>query len=459
MSNKPIVVLHGWSDNYESFRNLAEFLHDRLQRPVIDIDLVDWVSLDDELTYGDLRYAFEQAWKASKLPTAPGSVDAVVHSTGALVIRDWMTAYYQRDTVPIEHLLMLAPANYGSPLAHKGREFYGRILKGWKTGFQTGTKLLKGLELASPYTWDLAFRDVLVKTPWYGADGIMATVLVGNTGYGGVRAAANEDGGDGTVLTSTANLNSALVTMDCTRPRPSYALYGLQKRQRAAFAVLEGDNHATITMCDDQSPIDPDARRLIAAALEVERKDWMKWYDELAARTAKQVAAAVTRRDSTFHTFQNTVIRVKDDWGNPVPSYFVEFCEHDEDADTNPLAAFFHKSILQKVHPYEDDPSYRSLYVDTSLLYNRIDKYRESLDVKLVAQPEFRNDGKPSAGYPAATTPAVPISYTRMPGVFEPHRTLFVDARIRREIHPGIVDFIRGVEGEGGHGVWKKAER
>ena len=56
---------------------------------------------------------------------------------GALVVRDWMTHHYRPETVPFKRHLMLAPANFGSQLAHKGRAWYGRVFKGWKTGGQT----------------------------------------------------------------------------------------------------------------------------------------------------------------------------------------------------------------------------------------------------------------------------------------------------------------------------------
>ena len=38
---------------------------------------------------------------------------------------------------------------------------------------------------------------------------IMATLLVGNSGYGGIRRILNENGSDGTVRVSIANLNAA----------------------------------------------------------------------------------------------------------------------------------------------------------------------------------------------------------------------------------------------------------
>src|SRR5690606_24282448 len=120
------------------------------------------------------------------------------------------------DRHPIRRLLMLAPANFGSHLAHKGRSFIGRVVKGFRSDrpFHTGATLLQGLDLASPFAWELAQLDCFSDQQWYGPDGILATVLVGSRGYTGISAAANEAGSDGTVLVSSANLEPVCVTMD-----------------------------------------------------------------------------------------------------------------------------------------------------------------------------------------------------------------------------------------------------
>ena len=96
------------------------------------------------------------------LPKDKGSVDAIVHSTGGLVIRDWLQRYYEPEYAPIKHLVMLAPANFRLAAGAQGALLPGRVWKGFFTKqpegepFETGTHILKGLELASPYTWGLA---------------------------------------------------------------------------------------------------------------------------------------------------------------------------------------------------------------------------------------------------------------------------------------------------------------
>src|SRR3989344_1494069 len=175
---KPLVIIHGWSDDARSFRKLAHALEKELNRTAQQINLADYVSMDDEVTYDDLVAAMMKAWQDRSLPQTLKSVDVVVHSTGGLIIRHWLIKYFKPDQAPIDHLVMLAPANFGSPLAHKGQSFYGRIIKGFnsKKIFQVGKKLLEGLEVGSEYTWNLAMQDRFDDAIFYDTDKILCSV-------------------------------------------------------------------------------------------------------------------------------------------------------------------------------------------------------------------------------------------------------------------------------------------
>jgi len=118
MSNKPLILIHGWSDSSASFKLLAKIIETQIGRQVQAINLADYVSMDDEVTLYDLAAAMQAAWLTHKLPTAPNSADIIAHSIGALVIRTWLN-YYSKTKPPIKNLLLLAPANFGSALAHK----------------------------------------------------------------------------------------------------------------------------------------------------------------------------------------------------------------------------------------------------------------------------------------------------------------------------------------------------
>ena len=88
--------------------------------------------------------------------------DVMVHSTGMLVLRAWLTrrGAAERRLARVKHVIALAPATFGSPLAHKGRSFLGALVKGRKAFgpdfLEAGDQVLDALELGGRFTWQLA---------------------------------------------------------------------------------------------------------------------------------------------------------------------------------------------------------------------------------------------------------------------------------------------------------------
>lgn len=460
--SRPLVIIHGWSDTEASFQTLAKLIAARRGVEVCVISLGRYISMNDFVTFPDLVAAMDKAWTDKELPRDPGSVDAIVHSTGGLVIRDWMSSTFEPAKVPIKHLVMLAPANFGSPLAHKGRAFYGRVLKGFipklldeladplvpkandEDGyFQTGTQILKGLELASPYSWNLALRDRF--SDWaeaYRPGLVLCTVLVGNRGYDGIRSIANEDGSDGTVRVSTANLNCVHIMVDFVADpmKPSYADPQLG-RGEVAFRVVDGHNHGSITLNNSKlrSKSDKQVMDLILAALDVEDDKFHDWSQECLSATKKVSEAGASRSET--QGFQNTVVRVIDHEGNPVKDYLIEFYEDDD--DKNLIAKLFHTTALVDVHAYGDDPSYRSLYVNCTRLSKTIDKVKEALRISITAHPAvgvnapvgFRTLGDDQIG-------GIRIPREQIDVFFKPNRTVLVTIRIRRDREDKVFRFL-----------------
>lgn len=436
MSQSPLVILHGWSDSAESFEKLGNYLSQKLNREVSHIKMADWLSMNDEVTYKDLAVAMQREWKAKKIPTKSRSVDVVVHSTGALVLREWLSHYYSPTNNPINHVLMLAPANFGSPLAHKGKAFYGRIIKGWRTSFQTGTHILNGLEIGSPYTWELAEKDLFNGSHWFGKNRIKATVLVGNRGNTGVRAAANEDGGDGTVRISTANLNADKLVIDFSKnaKAPSHKFTGPSKGHQIGFCILDKDNHGSVIMKRPGTPKNSKALDLYEKALSVTSTEWDAWIQELDQ--IRKPLETKFYKDSSKHTFQNTVVRVIDDIGNPVEDYFVEFYEKDTDKDKSIFGTLFHRKILRHVHKPKIASNYRCMYVDVSLLHQRIDKQKDMLNISVYAEPIIEDDApsdKVQVGYDEEVG-CISLDPEQVKKAFAHNRTLLVEIIVKREL-------------------------
>ncbi len=131
---RKLLIVHGYSDGSTSFEGLRDFFHGRGHRRE-EVFLLDYSSMDDEATFED----FADKLDADYERLFPGeAIDVACHSTGALVVRAWLALRHARSRAraaapppsPVRHLLMFAPANFGSDLARMGQSLHrhGRAL-------------------------------------------------------------------------------------------------------------------------------------------------------------------------------------------------------------------------------------------------------------------------------------------------------------------------------------------
>ncbi|WP_043769425.1 esterase/lipase family protein [Algiphilus aromaticivorans] len=443
-----LVIIHGWSDDGRSFRPLARRLAkappEGVGADIAEVHLGDYVSLDDELRYADLVAALDRAWSDRDLPRKPRSVDAVVHSTGGLIIRDWMTQCFAPDTVPIRRLLMLAPANFGSPLAHTGRSLVGRALRGWRGTrlFETGTHILKGLELASPYAEQLAQRDSFGGARWYGPGAVLATVLCGNTGYDGISGIANRPGTDGTVRVASANLNALRIGVDFTGdPAASPSMSQSRPEHTVAFGILDGEDHSSIAG-KNRGPRAPDSLTLMRRALRVTDAGYEDWCSELQAHNQSVTAAAEARGECHFHSFHNAVVRAVDDAGNAVSDYIVELYVNDDRSprDRKRTRRIQEEGVVN-VHAYGDDPSRRSLLIDTTVMRALMDGTDDRLYISVTASPDA-GDGKVGyRSYSDVDTGHLVVDGTELRALFRAHGTSLITLTLKRHQAPSVFRF------------------
>jgi alpha-beta hydrolase superfamily lysophospholipase len=123
---RKLVLIHGYSDQGPSFNHWAEKLRGRgISAEAINI--CSYISLNNEITIPDIAEGLGRA--ADYLEWSPDQeFDAIVHSTGMLVIRAWLCNNPRRQKY-LKHLVGLAPATWGSPLAHLGRSWLSSILR------------------------------------------------------------------------------------------------------------------------------------------------------------------------------------------------------------------------------------------------------------------------------------------------------------------------------------------
>jgi len=334
------VIIHGWSDSSKSFVGVKKFLQDQGVGDVESILYADYESREDNITFNDLADGLKDRFRELGIVDAEGrkrcELDVVVHSTGGLVIRHWIWRYYVQDgdridDCPVKRLVMLAPANFGSPLAHRGKSFLGSLLKGRRNlsdFLEVGRRILEGLELGSPYQWWLAENDQLLGEPYYTADRIQATVLVGIETYEGLRGLADKPGTDGTVVIAGTPLSSVRFQLDPCKPRdprrprePYSWTTRFPAGLETGFAVLPGLNHATIrSVFDQERPEQTEVGKLLLRALRTEgRQEFQDLVGDLRRVTETTYAASEEPR------YQQFLVRAVDDHGVPVEDFTLEF--------------------------------------------------------------------------------------------------------------------------------------
>lgn len=388
-----VLMIHGYSDNGEHLKPWRQALQDA-GLTSIPIAIGNYVTLNNEVTIKDLGEAFDRALRLTKWSSGSKddtwTFDAIVHSTGMLVLRQWLTS----DPFPkddprsrirrLKHLVGLAPATFGSPQGKQGRSWMGALVKGnrhWGPDFlNAGDQVLDGLELASRYTWDLTHKDMVCEKPLYdkGSNTPYVAVFIGNTPYDGVAAVANSPGTDGTVRWAGCALDTRKVSVDFRREPQLKDTAGktvrscitpwASSRLGAPMIAVEGQNHGSII----QEP-NPQIAKLIGEFFRVaDETTYETWASDaqtfgaqaLAAMNQKSIDRSWTSEQlSGGAGWQQLVVHVIDDHGDGVKDYNLQlFMGHSLDDSNKPG----YPSIPLIVDTYSSDNSYRCFYVRLS---------------------------------------------------------------------------------------------
>lgn len=364
----PLVLIHGYSDQGASFQTWRDKL--TKTEPAWEIETIStcsYQSLTDEVTIKDLADGFDRALQV-RFGNNDQAFDAIVHSTGMLVIREWF-ARDRRRLARLKHLVAIAPATFGSPLARQGRSWLGAIFKGQKhlgpDFLAAGDAILDGLELPSPYTWDLANRDIFNERPFFddSPDTPYVFVFCGTDAYGGIRELANTPGMDGTVRWAGAGLNTRKITLDLTRTAPKPADIDRWMGTNVPVHLMPGINHGTIL----SDPTDELVRLAKSAFLVGGAAEFENWLNEANA-PGKAAAVAV---DPDKGAWQQVIVRCVDQRGDPIRDFHMQLFE-----DAAPVPEFDD----ERVAVYSGDASYRCFHVDVGKLLRR-----NSLTLKIMA--------------------------------------------------------------------------
>lgn len=387
MSSK-VLIIHGYSDCSASFADVKQFLVSQQLGDVSTIFYADYESREDRLSFNDVADGLQDALVKSGIINSDGSANdalkIIVHSTGGLVVRHWLWKYYYEtgnmNQCPVTHIVMLAPANFGSPLAHRGKSFLGSLVKGrWKVGdlFEVGKMILDGLELASPFQWQLSHKDLLIRDNYFHPEKIKTTILVGAEDYQGIRGWINKPGTDGTVMICGTDLNALKLCLEFKKPdKPGIQSTPqkwskIENVSKTAFGIVPNLNHGTIV--EEAGKAGTVISQLLVEALQL--KDAVA-FEQFAGRLVALAPAGLPQ-------FQQFVVRVVDDFGISVPDFTVEFVVYRKQKAVNSMVVGaatlleqteerFSKKVdellCSDIHQNTNDKSFRRLLINYSAL-------------------------------------------------------------------------------------------
>ncbi len=367
-----LVFVHGWSvTDTNTYGRLPEALSAQaakfnLQLKIKHIWLGRYISFHDEVTVADVARAFDRALHEQVLDAEGVSeFSCITHSTGGPVVREWIERYYGSEglgEMPLRHLIMLAPANHGSPLAKLGKARVGRI-KAWFGGVEPGQRILDWLSLGSQQQIELAsdFLDYhLTGTGFY------PFVLTGQTIdkklYDFVNPYLVEPGSDGVVRVATANLNYSMIrfvesdeTMGVSHGSDAEEVHLLQldgpvrRPVHVPFGVIPNASHSGKSKGIMRSVVSPTtgSKPQVQEILQCLQVADDAKYEERAGDLRRLTAHSQHRG----HRYTNLVFVLKDDQDDPILDYDL-FLLGGEGHDPDKLSkGFFVDRQQNSAHP------------------------------------------------------------------------------------------------------------
>ena len=225
---KPILLIHGYSSEGKNtpvkdiYGSLPEELKKRFRDSnVLDLNLSRWISLNDGITLDDVSLAMNRALNARFPKLLSTGFNVIIHSTGALVVRNWIKNHSPKPC-PIGNFVHLAGANFGSGLAHIGMgqlARWGRLIF-LHTG--SGRQVLNELEFGSWKTLDLHRHFLQANNDMFDDYHVQEFCIIGSQIPKKLRVVpiryVKEDSSDNTVRTSAGNLNFNYVSVT---PKPN----------------------------------------------------------------------------------------------------------------------------------------------------------------------------------------------------------------------------------------------
>jgi|GEM_PF-4126297 len=421
-----VFLVHGWSVKETT---TYQALHLKLAAEGFDLSdvfLGRYVSLDDEVTVADLAKGLhitlrerlgKGAWK--------GSFHFVTHSTGALVVKEWLANHYKGKCAAdraLRNIVFLAGPHFGSRLAHHGRSMLAHAV----LGGDTGNKILDALELGSPFSWENngAWMN---ESLWRGR-GVNAFCLIGdrvvrNSMKAAILPAGYEKGSDMVVRAAAGNLNFSRYSLD-GRKGTLTKTGGISGVPFGALSQYTHSGEKNGIMNSITKRADPALPRwqnlkLITACLKVRNGQDLK----VVSRLLDQ-ATRVTR--SKRPAFCQLDLNFLDETGHPVTDYCFALTERKgRGLVPSDAVAHLHKNLKS--------PSHLTLFLKYDSIAN---------PQSFVMQANF-SSGTPLTAY-SPDPLSMEIEGEALKSFLRPDRTTQVEVLLKREPGPGLFAFLRG---------------
>ncbi len=416
----PIVLIHGYSS--EGADNTAEDIYGSLPADLrqefgaqtLDINLSRWISLSDGVSLDDISFAMERALTPHAEALADG-FHVIIHSTGALVVRNWIKLY-SPTPCPIQNLVHLAGANFGSGLAHIGR---GQMAR-WARFFQgtgRGVKVLDELEFGSSKTIDLHSHFTESGHDMYEDYQVQEFCLIGSQTLPSMRHIPiryiKEDSSDNTVRTAAGNLNYNFLRVAPTDDAFSLSVDDLNQliakrqkdeildtgdiyqfdlsdvaseRQPVPFAIAYetahfGDKIGIVTGSQNRKEIVPLVKRALATPYTKTNYEAAAVAFESARIKTFQRAAQLRssalewNKQSQYEGHAQLIFRLRDQFGTEVEDFDITIKSSPANTSKNKL-----EQMIEDKHLNKKSKGIITFYLRTQSFNKRSKKWTELLD-------------------------------------------------------------------------------
>ena len=426
----PIVLIHGYSAEskqttpaaiHKTYGTLPEALRDAYGgKAVVEINLSRYISLEDGLTIDDIARAFDRALKADFAHLLQGRFHVVIHSTGALVVRNWLRLFSPKPS-PIANLIYLAGANFGSGWGHIGKgqlAKWGRLV--FEGGAERGLQILDALELGSERTVDLHLHFLQTGNAMVTDYGVREAIITGTQAdvswFSAPIRYAKEDGSDGVVRVSGSNVNFHYVRFGPTAEAGdlSWPEINRQTDRNLARAGARKEFYRVQTTSHPGTPERPrvplgipyrcahtgesmgivvgsrpraQVMRMLRAALEATPETWPGLVALFEDETQKTYAKAkegdgpawwqkwMNDPRAQYDPHAQVIFRVRDQHGAPVLHYDIFFESAQRTVKSRPI-----QTLFEDKHINEKAPHILLFYLRTEAFDKKSGRWKSQVD-------------------------------------------------------------------------------